>query len=181
MAVKLRLTRMGRKKRPFYRIIAVDSRKRRDGSYIEAIGTYNPLHNPPTVEVDQDRALSWLGNGAQPTDTVRNLLSRRGVMLAFDLKKRGASDEDIAKAVEEHQGHHQAKADKIEADRLKAEEAERKAAAAAAKKEAEEKAAAEAAAKAEAEAAAAAEAAAEEAPAEEAPADDADSEEETTA
>lgn len=179
MAVKLRLTRMGRKKRPYYRIVAVDSRKRRDGEYIEAIGSYNPLEHPPLVEVNDERALDWLSKGAQPSDTVRNLLSRKGIMLAFDLKKRGASAEDIATAVGAHAEHQQSKVDQIAAEARKAEEAARKAAAAEAKKEAEEKAAAEAAAAAEAKAAAdakaaeekaAAEAEAADAPAEEAPA-----------
>ena len=164
MAVKLRLTRMGRKKRPFYRVIAVDSRKRRDGSYIECVGTYNPLTNPATVDIDQEAALKWLANGAQPSDTVRSLLSRRGIMLAFDLKKRGASEEDIQIAVAKHLELHQDKADKFAADaerkeeearkaderRRKEEEARKAAEAAAAAKAEEEAAAAEAAPEAEA-------------------------------
>ena len=167
MAVKLRLMRMGKKKQPTYRIVAADSRSPRNGRFIEIVGTYQPRLEPSGVAIDNEKAIKWLRNGAQPTDTVRNLLSKQGVMLAFDLTKRGASAEDVAKAVEEHSGLHQAKADKIEAERRKAEEAARKAAAEAAKKEAEEKAAAEAAAAAEAEAAAKAEEEAAEAPAEE--------------
>lgn len=154
MAVKLRLTRMGRKKRPFYRIVAVDSRVRRDGQYIEAVGTYNPLTNPATLDVDQAAALKWLGNGAQPTETVRSLLSRAGVLLAHDLGKRGASEEQVATKVAEHielKGVKDRQA--IEAKR-RAEEAARKAQAEVLRKAAEEKAAEEKAAAAAAEAAA---------------------------
>ncbi len=143
MAVKLRLTRMGRKKRPFYRIVAVDSRSRRDGQYIEAVGTYNPLTNPASLEVDQATALKWLGTGAVPTDTVRSLLSRAGVLLAHDLGKRGASEEQVTVKVAEHLERKGAK-DKAAIDaRRRAEEATRKAQAEAARKAAEEKAAEE--------------------------------------
>lgn len=156
MAVKLRLTRMGRKKRPFYRIVAVDSRQRRDGAYIEAIGTYNPLTHPATVDVDRALALKWLGEGAQPSDTVRSLLSKTGTMLAFDLSKRGASVEDVDAAVAKHLGHHEEKATKAVEEKRKAAEAEARAKA---KADAEAKAKAEAEAKAaEAEAKAAADA-----------------------
>lgn len=80
MAVKLRLTRMGAKKAPFYRIVAVDSRKARDGQYIEQIGYYNPVKDPAEVKVDIDIAKKWLDCGAQPTDTVRDLLVEAGAM-----------------------------------------------------------------------------------------------------
>jgi len=148
LAVKLRLTRMGRKKRPYYRIVAVDSRQRRDGAYIESIGTYNPLTHPATVEVDRGAALKWLGHGAQPSDTVRSLFSRTGVMLAFDLGKRGATADEVESAVAKHLGHHEDKAAKIADDKRKAAEV---AARAKAKAEADAKAAAEAAAAGEAE------------------------------
>ncbi|GAB4368139.1 MAG: hypothetical protein Kow0042_09170 [Calditrichia bacterium] len=95
MAVKLRLRRMGRKKRPFYRIVAADSRSPRDGRFIEEIGYYNPLTDPATVEVKEDRALYWLSVGAIPSDTVRNLLSRKGIILRYDLQKRGLPEEKI--------------------------------------------------------------------------------------
>lgn len=95
MAVRLRLTRMGRKKRPFYRIVAVDSRRRRDGKYLEKIGHYNPLTKPPEVVVDEAKALDWLMKGAQPTDTVRSLFRDFGIMMKFDLLKKGASPEKI--------------------------------------------------------------------------------------
>lgn len=78
MAVKIRLTRMGAKKAPFYRIVAVDSRKARDGQYIEQIGYYNPLKNPAEVKIDLAIAKKWLATGAQPTETVRTLLRNAG-------------------------------------------------------------------------------------------------------
>ena len=81
MAVKIRLTRMGAKKRPTYRIVASDSRRPRDGQYIELIGTYNPKEE--TVKINEEVALKWLGTGAQPTDTVRNLFSKQGIMKKF--------------------------------------------------------------------------------------------------
>ncbi len=90
MAVKLRLQRHGRKKRPFYHIVATDSRNKRDGKFIERIGMYNPITNPATVDIDRDKALKWLANGAQPTDTVRNILSATGVMYKKHLQ-RGVS------------------------------------------------------------------------------------------
>ena len=80
MAVKLRLKRMGSKGKPFYRIVAADSRFPRDGRFIETIGTYNPTTNPASVSVDEELAMKWLKNGAHPSDTVRNLLSKQGVM-----------------------------------------------------------------------------------------------------
>ena len=95
MAVKLRLMRLGRKGQPFYRIVAVDTRKRRDGAYIEKIGHYNPLRRPAEVVVDDEKALKWLSRGAQPSDTVRNLFSRQGIMLAFHLQKKGVKEEEI--------------------------------------------------------------------------------------
>ena len=95
MSVKLRLTRMGRKKRPFYRIVAVDSRARRDGKYLEKIGTYNPLTDPAIVEIDKELALKWLQNGAQPSTTVKNFLRKEGILFEFDLRKRGLSEEEI--------------------------------------------------------------------------------------
>lgn len=95
MAVRLRLTRMGRKKRPFYRIVAADSRRPRDGKYLELIGTYNPLLDPPEVRVNREVALKWLLQGAQPSDTVRSLLRSQGIMFELDLIKRGLSKEEI--------------------------------------------------------------------------------------
>lgn len=89
MAVKLRLKRMGSKKKPVYRIVAIDSHTKRDGEYIELVGTYNPLTEPKTVKVNEEVALKWLKNGAIPSDTVRNLLSDAGVMKKFHESKKG--------------------------------------------------------------------------------------------
>ena len=90
MAVKLRLKRGGAKQRPFYRIVAADSRSPRDGRFIEIIGTYNPIPENYEVKIDEEKALNWLKNGAQPTDTVRSLLSKNGIMAKFaDSKKEG--------------------------------------------------------------------------------------------
>ena len=89
MAVKLRLKRMGAKKAPFYRIVAADSRSPRDGRFIETVGTYNPLTTPAEVKVDEELAIKWLKNGATPTDTVRNILSKDGIMKKFAEEKQG--------------------------------------------------------------------------------------------
>lgn len=78
--VKLRLKRMGKKGMPFYRIVAADSRSPRDGRFIETVGTYNPTKNPAEIKVDKELAMKWLKNGAQPSDTVRNILSKEGIM-----------------------------------------------------------------------------------------------------
>ena len=83
MAVKIRLKRMGAKQNPFYRIVVADSRYPRDGRFIENIGNYNPNTKPAEVKIDSEAALKWLSNGAQPSDTVRNLLSEAGVLKAF--------------------------------------------------------------------------------------------------
>ena len=80
MAVKLRMKRMGSKRNPFYRIVAADVRAPRDGRIIEQIGTYNPVSEPKQLEINEELALKWLSNGAQPSDTVRNLLSKQGIM-----------------------------------------------------------------------------------------------------
>ena len=87
MAVKLRLKRMGSKKRPFYRIVAADSRSPRDGRFIEQVGTYNPITEPAEIKVNEEVALKWLSNGAIPTDTVRDLLSKQGVMKKYHESK----------------------------------------------------------------------------------------------
>ena len=83
MAVKIRLNRMGAKKRPFYRIVVADSRAPRDGRFIETVGTYNPLTEPEQVTLKEEAIMNWLSNGAQPSDTVRNILSKQGVMKKF--------------------------------------------------------------------------------------------------
>ena len=92
MAVKLRLLRMGAKKKPFYRIVAADSRTKRDGKYIELIGTYNPVKQPAETKINEEVALKWLGEGAIPTDTVKSLFKTQGINEKFhNLKNKKES------------------------------------------------------------------------------------------
>ena len=188
MATKIRLQRHGHKDYAFYPIVIADSRAPRDGRFIERIGSYNPNTNPATISLNFERALYWVNVGAIPTDTVRNILSREGVMLMKHLQggvKKGAfTEEEAQKRFEAWKAEKQAKLDAIrnkerddkKADYKKtiAEEAKKNEAKAeaVAKKKAEIAAAKAEAAKA-AQEAAAAEAPAEEAPAEEAPAEEA--------
>jgi len=139
LAVKLRLRRMGKKKRPFYRIVAADSRAPRDGRFIELVGPYDPISKPMNIELQEDRVMYWLQNGAQPTDTVKNLFQKKGVWLKWHLVKSGADEAKITAEVgkfellqKEKEARLEAKAE--EKKRLKAE---------AKQKEAEEKAAEE--------------------------------------
>ena len=176
MATKIRLQRGGRKGYAFYRIVIADSRAPRDGKFTEKIGTYNPNTNPATVDLNFDRALYWVETGAQPTDTVRNILKGEGVYLMKHLRggvKKGAFDEATAQnKFDAWKADKQKGLDSVRESEAKAKaeavakelEAEKKTNEEIAKKVAEKK-AAEAAAKAEAEAAANAEAT-EEAPAE---------------
>jgi small subunit ribosomal protein S16 len=87
LAVRIRLKRMGAKKRPFYRLVVAPSTAPRDGGFIETIGYYNPLTDPATVQVDVEKAVQWLERGAQPTDTARDLLRRAGVLEALQQRK----------------------------------------------------------------------------------------------
>jgi small subunit ribosomal protein S16 len=80
MAVKIRLRRMGQKKAPFYRVVVADSRYPRDGRFIEEIGYYNPITEPAEIKIDADKAKTWLANGAQPTETVKSLLKKSGIV-----------------------------------------------------------------------------------------------------
>ncbi|MBR2465860.1 MAG: 30S ribosomal protein S16 [Clostridia bacterium] len=80
MAVKIRLTRMGKKKTPFYRIVVADERARRDGAPIDTIGYYNPMTDPADIKIDAEKATKWLDNGAQPTETVRSLLKKNEII-----------------------------------------------------------------------------------------------------
>ncbi|MBO9130185.1 30S ribosomal protein S16 [Bacillus sp. 165] len=89
MAVKIRLKRMGAKKSPFYRVVVADSRSPRDGRFIEEIGYYNPVAQPAEIKIDETAALKWLQNGAKPSDTVRNLFSKQGILEKFHLAKQG--------------------------------------------------------------------------------------------
>lgn len=83
MSVKIRLKRMGSKKRPFYRIVVADSRSPRDGRFIAQVGTYNPLVEPVAVKLEEEEIMNWLNNGAQPSDTVKNILSKAGIMKKY--------------------------------------------------------------------------------------------------
>ena len=125
MPVRIRLQRHGKKGKPFYWIVAADSRSKRDGRYLEKLGTYNPNTNPATVNVDVDGAIKWLENGAQPSDTARTLLSYRGVMLKHHLNggvKKGAfTQEDAEKKfsawLEEKSSKIQSKIDGLDKDK----------------------------------------------------------------
>lgn len=109
MAVKLRLRRMGKKKQPIYKIVAADSRSPRDGKFIEAVGLYNPLTNPHTVEINEDKVHEWLDKGAQPTLTVKSLLSKKGVLLKRDLKKRRFAEDRVITEIENWEKQREAK------------------------------------------------------------------------
>jgi small subunit ribosomal protein S16 len=102
VSVKLRLRRLGRRKRPIWAVVAADSRKARDGRYIEDLGRYYPLEQPARVKLDEGRVMYWLEEGAQPSDTVRSMLSKRGLMLALDLRRQGKGVEEIEEAVSTH-------------------------------------------------------------------------------
>ena len=103
MAVRLRLQRMGKKKLPIYKIVAADSRARRDGAFLEALGIYNPQTNPMSVDLKEDKILRWLKNGALPTDTVRNLFSRKGLWLKWHLIRKKKDEATIALEMEKWQ------------------------------------------------------------------------------
>ncbi len=90
MSVKIRLKRMGAKKSPFYRVVVANSTAARDGRFIDSIGYYNPLTEPATIQIDEAKALKWLGNGAQPTDVARTLLRKKGVLARFETAKAEA-------------------------------------------------------------------------------------------
>ena len=89
MAVRIRLQRHGKKRRPFYRLVAVDSRSQRDGRFIERIGYYDPMTDPANIVIDAEKALKWLRTGAQPSDTAKNLMSKTGVWEQFINEKQG--------------------------------------------------------------------------------------------
>ena len=124
MAVKIRLQRHGSKKRPFYFIVVADARAPRDGKFIQKIGTYNPLTHPATVLIDRQKSLEWLNNGAQPTDTVRKILSTKGVLyLKHLLRGVGLGLFDQAAAMTKFEEWHQdqeAKARQRQEDAMRA-------------------------------------------------------------
>lgn len=117
MSVKIRLQRHGKKGKPFYWVVAADARSKRDGKYLEKLGTYNPNTNPATIELDLDSAVQWLHNGAQPTDTARAILSYKGALLKHHLDggvRKGAltqeqADEKLNKWLDEKAGKVDAK------------------------------------------------------------------------
>ncbi|MDP3353327.1 MAG: 30S ribosomal protein S16 [Flavobacteriaceae bacterium] len=142
MPVKLRLQRHGKKGKPFYWIVAADARSKRDGKYLEKVGTYNPTANPAVIELDIDGAVKWLQNGAQPTDTVKAILSYKGALLKKHLVegvKKGALTEEQAEA--KFQAWLQEKEDAVQAkkDGLVKSASDQKKAAFKAEKEANEK------------------------------------------
>ncbi|MGI6611441.1 MAG: 30S ribosomal protein S16 [Limnochordia bacterium] len=89
MAVRIRLKRMGAKKRPYYRLVVADSRTARNGAYIETLGSYDPISDPVQIDIDNEKAIKWLQRGAQPSDTAKRLLTQSGV---FDMLKAGDAD-----------------------------------------------------------------------------------------
>ena len=92
MAVRIRLKRLGAKKRPFYRVVVADQRSPRDGRFIENIGKYHPLEDPSLIEIDEERALYWLGVGAQPSNTVKVLMGKVGIWEKFEAAKQAAKE-----------------------------------------------------------------------------------------
>ena len=123
MAVKLRLRRMGKKKQPIYKVVAADSRAPRDGKFLESIGLYNPLTNPHTLDINEERAMYWLNVGAQPTDTVKSLLSQKGIILKRELVRRGLSDEKVSAELENWEKMREAKANTAAAKKKKSRKA----------------------------------------------------------
>lgn len=119
---------MGRKKAPIYKIVAADSRARRDGRFIESIGQYDPNLNPAKVDVLEDRVLYWLSSGAQPTVTVRNLLSNKGLMLKHHLVKKGADESKVAAEHSKWESLQASKLQRIHDKKLRRKEKKRKAA-----------------------------------------------------
>lgn len=103
MAVKLRLRRMGKKNQPIYKMVAADSRSPRDGKFLEAVGFYNPLTDPHTLELKEDRIHYWLNVGAQPTNTVKSLLRQKGITLKKELMSKGLDEEKIKSELENWQ------------------------------------------------------------------------------
>ena len=89
MAVRIRLQRHGRKKRPFFRLVAADARAQRDGVFLERLGHYNPMTDPADVFIDEEKALKWLRRGAQPSDTAKRLLTQNGILMKFEYEKLG--------------------------------------------------------------------------------------------
>lgn len=138
MAVKLRLRRIGKKKQPVYKLVAADARSPRDGKFLEAVGLYNPLTNPHTIDLKEDRVFYWLNVGAQPTNTVKSLLRQKGITLQKELMSKGLDEEKIKAEIDEWQKMKEAGSKKkLEKKSAKKKKAEDKASADIEKKPAE--------------------------------------------
>ena len=143
MAVKIRLKKMGSKKRPFFRFVAADVRSPRDGRFIEVLGYYNPMTDPPDVKLDDDKIFKWLDAGAEPTESVAQLLRQAGLLERWQLLKEGVKISELDKVIEERRAkqpspkppEEKAAAKKKAAEEKKKEEAEKEAAPEAEKKE----------------------------------------------
>ena len=117
--VKLRLKRLGKKKVPIYRIVAADARSPRDGRFIEEVGFYNPNPDPMDLRIKEDRALYWLKTGAQPTDTVRSLFQREGIILKWHLEKKGFDENKINEELEKFHSEKEAKLEREKERKLR--------------------------------------------------------------
>ncbi len=118
MAVRIRLQRHGRKKRPFYRLVAADARAQRDGAFLERLGHYNPLTDPADVVIDEEKALKWLRRGAQPSDTAKRLLSKSGILMKFEYEKLGRPmpEEETPETAEDAEDTEQTEAQETESE-----------------------------------------------------------------
>ena len=116
MATTIRLTRMGKKKRPFYRLVVLDSRTRRDGAYLANLGYYNPFVEPHEVDLRSDEIIDWLGKGAELSTTARSLLKREGVLYQFSLVKQGLSADEVASKMEQWRPAREARLSRAAAD-----------------------------------------------------------------
>ena len=123
MSVKLRLKRMGRKKIPFYRVVAIDSRRQRDGAVLERLGVYNPLPEEYVFNINEERLFHWLEEGAEPSDTIHTLMQNHGLALKWHLRQQGASEEEIEREFQKWQLLRESKASaKAEQERRTSEE-----------------------------------------------------------
>ena len=119
MATTIRLTRLGKKKRPFYRLVVLDSRKRRDGAYLANLGYYNPFVEPPEINIRADEVIDWLGKGATVSGTARSLMKREGVLYQFSLVQEGLSAEEISTRMDEWRQRHEQRVERKEGDRVR--------------------------------------------------------------
>jgi small subunit ribosomal protein S16 len=120
LAVRIRLKRMGRKKRPFYRVVIADSRSPRDGRIIESVGTYDPLPTEKIFIIKEDRLFHWLDQGAQPSDTVKSLMRSQALTLKYELKQRGADEATVSKELQKWEMAHAERQKKKSAAKAKA-------------------------------------------------------------